>query len=177
MLTPACSEVSRAVANPRESSTCVIGIDPGQTSGLAVLSAAGEISLLVEVPIISDRRITRIDGGAFHSLLVKAVAGRPARAIVERISIGKARGIPGAFVIGVDYGAILGVLQALYIQTEFIKARRWKPAMSAGRGGRCLDEARRLYPCADLFKDDGPAAEARAGALLLAHYALHRSAA
>jgi hypothetical protein len=162
----------------------MIGINPGLTGGLAVLSSAGQIVLLADVPVIpNNHELTRIDGSALHRVLAKAVARWPARAIVERVSADyldqSRRGVTGALMLGMDFGAILGVLQALHIETELITARAWKRAIGFEkcRSGRLsLSLARRLYPCADLSRDDARA-EARAGALLLAHYALHRSVA
>jgi hypothetical protein len=85
-----------------------------------------------------------------------------------------AQGIASAFQFGVGFGSLLGVLQALHIRIELVTPAVWKRSYGLGKDKHAsLHKARLLFPTADLHlaKHDG-----RAEALLLAHYALTRSA-
>ncbi|HMK87259.1 MAG TPA: hypothetical protein VK437_14960 [Steroidobacteraceae bacterium] len=153
--------------------THVIGIDPGLSGAIAVLSPAGELERLEDLPVIRDRSLAWIDGAVLQSLLLDALGGRPGRAIVERVSAMPKQGIASAFTFGVVLGSILSVLQARHLPVELATPAAWKRSLGLGSDKRAsLDKARLLYPGADLSlaKHDG-----RAEALLLAHWALTRS--
>jgi hypothetical protein len=152
--------------------TLVVGIDPGLTGAVAILAPAGEVECLADLPVIRDGRLAWIDGGALQSLLIGALAGRPARAVVERVSAMPHQGVASAFNFGVGFGAVLAVLQARQIGIELVTAAVWKRAMGLSSDkAASLHKARLLYPGAELHlaKHDG-----RAEALLLAHYAVNR---
>lgn len=153
--------------------TFTIGIDPGLTGALAVLDADGIIVTLADLPVIRDRSLAWIDGGELQSLLLDALRGRPARAVVERVSAMPRQGVASSFTFGVGFGSILGVLQAMQIGIELVTAAQWKRSLGLPANKRTsLDRARLLFPGADLrlAKHDG-----RAEALLLAHWRLTRS--
>jgi hypothetical protein len=98
-------------------------------------------------------------------------AGRPCRAVVERVSSRPGQGIASAFGFGVGFGPILSVLQTLRLPLELMPAV-WKRGMGLGSDKKAaLDKARLLFPDAELHlaKHDG-----RAEALLIAQYALTR---
>jgi len=151
-----------------------IGIDPGLSGALAILSADGAVELVADLPIIRDRTLAWVDGGELQSLILGALQGRTAAALVERVSSMPGQGIASAFQFGVGFGSILGVLQALHIRIELVTAAVWKRSYGLSRDKHAsLHKARLLYPTTDLHlaKHDG-----RAEALLLAHYALTRFA-
>jgi crossover junction endodeoxyribonuclease RuvC len=155
-------------------SSLVIGVDPGLSGALAVLSPTGELERLADLPVIRDRSLAWIDGGALQSLLIDALAGRPARAIVERVSAMPRQGVASAFTFGVGFGSVLSILQARQVSVELVTAAVWKRALGLSSDKqRSLDLARLRYPQADLdrVRDHG-----RAEALLLAHWALTRTA-
>ena len=152
--------------------TCLIGIDPGLSGALAVLAPAGELERLADLPVIRDGRLAWIDGAALQSLLLEVLAGRPARAIVERVSAMPRQGVASSFNFGVGFGSVLSILQARCIAIELVTAAVWKRSLGLSADKRAsLDKARLLYPSADLglAKHDG-----RAEALLLAHWSLTR---
>jgi hypothetical protein len=151
----------------------LIGIDPGLSGALAVLSPSGELERLVDLPVIRDGRLAWIDGGSLQSILIDALYGRPARAVVERVSAMPRQGIASAFNFGVGFGSVLSILQARHLPVELVTPATWKRAVGLSSDKRAsLDKARLLFPAADLTlaKHDG-----RAEALLLAHWALTRS--
>lgn len=149
-----------------------IGIDPGQTGALGVLGPDGEFELVWDLPIIRDHSLAWVDGGRLQTRLIESLAGRPARAVVERVSAMPKQGVASSFTFGVTFGSILSVLQARHIPIELVTPATWKRALGLGPDKQAsLDKARLLFPHADLelAKHEG-----RAEALLVAHWALNR---
>jgi crossover junction endodeoxyribonuclease RuvC len=150
--------------------SCTIGIDPGLTGAVAVLSNDGDFESVHDLPVIRDKSLSWIDGGELQSILLRAIAGRTARAVVERVSAMPKQGIASAFTFGVGFGSILSVLQAMNIGVELVTPGMWKKSFGlTSDKSAALHKARLLYPQADLSlaKYDG-----RAEALLIARYAL-----
>ena len=148
----------------------ILGVDPGLTGALALLTSDGEIELLADLPVIRDRSLAWIDGGELQSMLLNALQGRPCRAIVERVSAMPRQGVASSFAFGVGFGSILSVLQTLQLPLELVTPAVWKRALGLSSDKRAsLDKARLLFPASDLrlAKHDG-----RAEALLIAHWAL-----
>jgi crossover junction endodeoxyribonuclease RuvC len=149
-----------------------VGVDPGLTGALAILSTDGALELLADLPIIRDRSLAWVDGSELQSLILGALQGRGAAAIVERVSAMPKQGVASSFQFGVGFGSVLSVLQALHIRIEFVTAAVWKRSYGLSRDKHAsLHKARLMFPAADLHlaKHDG-----RAEALLIAHYALTR---
>jgi crossover junction endodeoxyribonuclease RuvC len=153
--------------------TCIVGIDPGLTGAIAVLGPGGELELLADLPIIRDGRLAWVDAQGMTSILIDSLHGRPARAVIERVSSMPKQGVASAFTFGVGVGSLLALVQARYLPIELVTAAVWKRALGLSSDKRAsLNKARLLYPTADLTlaKHDG-----RAEALLLAHWALTRA--
>lgn len=151
-----------------------IGIDPGLTGAIAILAADGSFVSVADLPVIRDAKLAWIDGSELQSMILTSLEGRTAVAVVERVSSMPGQGIASSFQFGVGFGSVLGVLQALHIRIELITASSWKRSYGLSKDKRAsLHKARLLFPTAELHlaKHDG-----RAEALLLAQYALTRSA-
>jgi crossover junction endodeoxyribonuclease RuvC len=149
-----------------------IGIDPGLTGAVAVLSPDGSPELVADLPIIRDAKLAWVDGSELQSMLMLALRGRQATAIIERVSSMPAQGIASAFQFGVGFGSVLSVIQALHLRLELVTPGVWKRSLGLSKDKHAsLHKARLLYPTADLrlAKHDG-----RAEALLIAHYGLTR---
>jgi hypothetical protein len=149
-----------------------IGIDPGLSGAVAILAADGTPEVLADLPIIRDAKLAWIDGSALQSVILAALKGRTAHAIVERVSSMPAQGIASAFQFGVGFGSILGVLQALHIRIELVTPAVWKRSYGLSKDKHAsLHKARLLFPSAELHlaKYDG-----RAEALLIAQWARSR---
>jgi crossover junction endodeoxyribonuclease RuvC len=147
-----------------------IGIDPGISGALAILLPDGSPELLADLPVIRDRSLAWIDGSELQSLILGALQGRTAVAMVERVSSMPGQGIASAFQFGVGFGSILGVLQALHIRIEFVTPVVWKRSYGLSKDKHAsLHKARLMFPKAELHlaKHDG-----RAEALLIAQWAL-----
>lgn len=153
----------------------VIGIDPGLSGAISILDPAGDMVSVTDLPIIRDLKLAWVDGGALQSIILDALGGRTARAIVERVSSMPGQGIASSFQFGVGFGSILSVLQTLHISIEFVTAAVWKRSYGLSKDKHAsLHKARLTFPTAELHlaKHDG-----RAEALLIARYALNRRAA
>jgi hypothetical protein len=151
-----------------------IGIDPGLSGALAILGTDGTFESVHDLPIIRDAKLAWVDGSALQSLILGALGGRTACAVIERVSSMPAQGIASAFQFGVGFGSILSVVQALHIRIELVTPAVWKRSYGLSKDKHAsLHKARLLFPTAELHlaKHDG-----RAEALLLAHYALTRPA-
>jgi crossover junction endodeoxyribonuclease RuvC len=158
--------------------TLTIGIDPGLHGGIAILDQAGDLIVVADLPIISDLSLKWIDGGSLQSTILDALQGRPARAIVERVSAMPKQGVASSFLFGVGFGSILSVLQAMHISIELVTPAVWKRSHGLSKDKHAsLHKARLKFPTADLHlaKHEG-----RAESLLIAQWGLehrHRSAA
>jgi hypothetical protein len=153
-------------------SALTIGIDPGLSGAIAVLDDAGSLVSLTDLPVIRDLSLSWIDGSELLSIILGALQGRSAVAMVERVSAMPKQGIASAFCFGVGFGSVLSVLQALNIPLEFVTPAVWKRSLCLGKDKKAsLHKARLLYPTAELHlaKHDG-----RAEALLIARYAQGR---
>ncbi len=152
-----------------------LGIDPGLSGAIAILDSAGCIETVRDLPIIRDAKLAWVDGSELQSIIMAALHGRTAVAMVERVSSMPGQGIASSFQFGVGFGSILSILQAMHIPLEFVTPAVWKKSYGLGRDKHAsLHKARLLYPTAELHlaKHDG-----RAEGLLLARYALTRRAA
>ena len=152
--------------------TLCIGIDPGLSGAVAILDQAGELVSVTDLPVIRDLSLAWIDGNELQSIILGALQGRTAGAIIERVSSMPGQGIASSFQFGVGFGSVLSILQALYIPLEFVTAAVWKRSYGLGKDKHAsLHKARLLYPAAELHlaKHHG-----RAEALLVARYSLNR---
>jgi crossover junction endodeoxyribonuclease RuvC len=149
-----------------------IGIDPGISGAIAILDQAGEFVAVNDLPIIRDATLAWVDGGELQSIILAALQGRTAHAVVELLSSMPKQGIASAFQFGVGFGSVLAVLQAMHISIELITPAVWKRSYGLSSNKHAsLHKARLLYPAAQLHlaKHDG-----RGESLLLARYALNR---
>jgi hypothetical protein len=150
-----------------------LGVDPGLSGALAILDDAGAVVMLADLPVIRDLSLAWIDGGELQSIILGALQGRTARAIVERVSSMPKQGVASSFLFGVGFGSILSVLQAMHISIEFVTPAVWKRSYGLSKDKHAsLHKARLMFPTADLrlAKHDG-----RAEALLIALYTVNRS--
>jgi crossover junction endodeoxyribonuclease RuvC len=153
-------------------SVLTVGIDPGLSGAIAILDQAGELVSVTDLPVIRDLSLAWIDGNELQSIILRALQGRTAGAIIERVSSMPGQGIASSFQFGVGFGSVLSVMQALHIPLEFVTAAVWKRSYGLSKDKHAsLHKARLLYPAAELHlaKHHG-----RAEALLVARYSLNR---
>jgi len=114
------TDTSAGNATEQAAVSLTIGVDPGMTGAIAILSAAGDFELVADLPIVRDRSLAWCDGSALQSMLLEAIGGRQSRALVERVSAMPKQGVASSFLFGVGFGSILSVIQAMHIPLEFV---------------------------------------------------------
>lgn len=150
----------------------IIGIDPG-VSGAVAFIRGDDMAYVIDMPVMrAQRGKSALDVNG--SLLFDALFLSDSRdtAYVEQVQSRPRQA--GQFAFGVNYGRVLGVLEALGIQIVHVPASKWKPAM----GLRGEDKATSVALAAQLFphlKDQlygprGAPLDGRAEALLIAYY-------
>jgi crossover junction endodeoxyribonuclease RuvC len=147
-----------------------IGIDPGLSGALAVLNADGDAETVIDLPIVRDLKLAWVDGSELQSSILAVLRGRPARALIERVSSMPGQGVASSFQFGVGFGSILSVIQSMHIPLTFVTAAVWKRWYGLSKDKHAsLHKARLLFPSMDLklAKHDG-----RAESLLIANYGL-----
>lgn len=115
----------------------LIGIDPGRSGGIAMLSLDGKIEILdlltpsCLIEILHDQRITY--------------------AFIERAQSMPGQGVSSMFNYGMGYGQCLGILEALRTSFVCVHPRTWTKFCHAGtKAGdtkaRSVEAANRLFP-------------------------------
>lgn len=145
-----------------------IGIDTGKRGAIAILDHTGNVVLIADNPYISDQSLSWVSGSALQSLILPALEGRRAVAMVERVSSRPGQGVASCFTFGLGVGSMLAVLQTLQIGITFCTPAKWKASYGLGKDKRAsLDKGRLMWPGAELHlaKHEG-----RSEALLIAEY-------
>ena len=148
----------------------IIGVDIGVAGALALLTDAGELVDVWDMPTLHDGPKNRrtINAPLLAEIIYKSHAGR---AYVERIGPRPMEGVVGAFAFGDCKGVVRGCLAAAAIPTIFITPVQWKRVVGVPPGKDMKDMARsnainRWPALAEKFKrkmDDGRAEAALIG--------------
>lgn len=159
--------------------TNIIGIDPGVVGALALVSLAGDLIEVADMPILRDGSAGRATVNA--PLLADLLARWHAREVIcEFVGPRPGEGALGAFSFGRCRGVIEGACAALAVPIRFVTPPSWKrlvgipPGRDGAKDAARSEAARRWPDKAGLFarvKDDG-----RAEAALIAVAALMREA-
>lgn len=147
----------------------IVGVDPGAGGAIAILSPAGDLVDVQDMPVDvvrvgrTDRR--RVNPARLADVFRVGLRGIRAHVYVEQVGPNPHDGASGAFAFGNAYGIILGALAALQIPATTIPPAEWKGRMRcpAGKDG-ARARACQLFPDhSALFarvKDDGRAESA-----------------
>jgi crossover junction endodeoxyribonuclease RuvC len=146
----------------------IIGIDPGITGAVSVLTDTGEFVAVHDMPImkLGKAKKNQVNPAALSALIKDTGA---TSAIVEKVGAMPGQGVSSMFNFGMGFGVIQGVLAGLDIPYALSTPQKWKKA--CGLIGKEKDAARvlaiELFPDASLTrKKDG----GRADALLIAKF-------
>jgi crossover junction endodeoxyribonuclease RuvC len=149
----------------------IVGIDPGLTGAVAVLTTDGSLEGLYDVPTLTLRtsRGTRqeYDVPGLVGLLAP-YTGSQTHVVIEEAQAMPGQGTRSMFTIGLGMGIWLGVLAVLQLPYSRVRPQIWKKAFGLGKDKKASRlKAMQLYPAADLRlrKHHG-----RAEAVLLARY-------
>jgi crossover junction endodeoxyribonuclease RuvC len=143
-----------------------IGIDPGQSGGIACIDTERGIHYTVpysDKDLIDMCRDESYSGNTKHIMCC-----------LEKVGAMPGQGVTGMFNFGVSYGYIKGVLEANRIPYQEIPPQRWKKEFGLNSDkAASVDVCRKLYPDVNLLAaprckkpHDG-----MAEALLMAEYA------
>ena len=153
--------------------TCVLGIDPGVSGGVAFYIPGTNLADVFDMPVVKAKRgktAMDVDAEALQLLIVGLRT--PNRAFVEQVQSRPRQG--GQFQFGVNYGRVLGVLEAAGIPITHVSASKWKPAMGLRGEGKLMSVklAEQLFPHLKpkLYGPRGAGLDGRAEALLIAYY-------
>lgn len=151
----------------------VIGIDIGSRGALALLSPAGDLLDVADMPTLRDGPAKRPNVNA--PLLANIVRSwQASRAFVEYVGARPGEGPVGAFAFGRSRGVVEGVLGACGVPAIHIAPASWKRAVGIppGKDGAkdaARSEAIRRWPGhAELFARDKDAGRAEAGLIAVA---------
>jgi crossover junction endodeoxyribonuclease RuvC len=99
---------------------CILGIDPGISGGVAFyFPVAPDRVAAADMPVVAGA----VDCATLAARIAQMA---PSLAVVERVASMPKQGVASTFKFGASYGAVLGVLAALKIQTHLVAPAAWK---------------------------------------------------
>ena len=137
-------------------SDLLLGIDPGQSGGLALLDDSGAIVHVQKMPE------TEHDTAE----LIVEFAPRIRFALIEKVTPMPKQGLGSTWTFGQHYGFLRGLLVALKIRFDQVRPQDWQKAMACRTGGDkniSKAKAQQLFP-------QQKVTHATADALLLAEH-------
>ena len=118
-----------------------IGIDPGQSGAMAVISDSGSAEA---IPFSETGYIN-------YCSIYKGNC----KAIVERVNAMPGQGVTSMFKFGQNYGWIQGVLQAFDIPYELVSPQKWKKEFGVTSDkNTSIDVCKRLFPDVNLKRTE-----------------------
>jgi crossover junction endodeoxyribonuclease RuvC len=153
----------------------ILGIDPGLSGALALLTSGGEL-IVRDVPcFVTDRGGKSKRQADLRSLVDIIRRMRPTYAVIERVGAMPGQGVTSMFAFGRVAGQIDGVIAALEIPVSYAAPLIWRKALAVppGKDGSRLRASELMPAYSEIWrrkKDDG-----RAEAALIALWGLtHR---
>jgi len=147
----------------------LVAIDPGFTGAIALLD--GEHLADVEsLPLNLDDAQKRVDGLRLRQILAEWDMPNHSeyRAVIERVSARPGQGVTSTFNFGLSYGVLVGVLESLGFEIQFVRPQDWKKSFGLSSNKTAARElASELWPdwshAFARVKDDGRAEAALIG--------------
>lgn len=136
--------------------TQIIGIDPGVSGAVGVLTETGRFVEVFDMPtVLANKSSNRQMVNAYElaNLLRAQLTNAPADvvAITEGVNAMPEQGVASVFAFGKSYGILLGVLAALGISTHIVSPAKWKGFFALGREkDQSRELAQRMWPAAPL---------------------------
>lgn len=155
----------------------IIGIDPGMSGAICLLTADGKIDKIYDMPVFDlggKGKVRRMVNADKVAEWLDCFRGREnVKAFIEKAQSMKGQGVASMFGYGVSYGMLLGILAACQIPRTPVTPQAWKKVMMQGLDKSSKDAARskatQLWPDkADLFERAKD--EHRAEAALIAYF-------
>lgn len=123
----------------------IIGIDPGQGGGIAIIGEDFQTASWV-MPMAGKE----IDGHAVANYLRGLP---PSTVFIEKVHAMPKQGVSSTFKFGMGYGLVIGVCEALGIPYRLVTPQAWKKVVLAGTTkdkDAAVSFVRRAYPGVDL---------------------------
>lgn len=117
----------------------ILGIDPGLSGGIAVVTTQGymcAVSKLPTIEIVSQRKKKReLDIRPLVDYIVTTLCGQkklhPVACYVESVHAMPGQGVTSMFTFGMGFGMLRGMLATLDIRTIMVSPVTWKRAVLA----------------------------------------------
>ena len=106
----------------------IIGIDPGLSGALAILSNNKVISL-IEMPVMSEGKKNKrqLNSAQLVKLLKDSInETEETVVVVEQVNAMPGQGVTSMFNFGQTFGAIKGICAALGLPIHFVRPAKWK---------------------------------------------------
>jgi len=156
-----------------------LGIDPGLSGALAVLSADGRLVDVASMPTEPHGKSRRVSGRDVRAFL-EGVTDRARRpfglCMLEQVASRPGQSVVSTFTFGRAFGVVEGVLSALALPTDYATPQTWKRAFGLGS-----DKAESIRKACDLIpalvawpEQGGKLTHDQAEAVLLAEFARRR---
>jgi crossover junction endodeoxyribonuclease RuvC len=139
--------------------TSIVGIDPGLSGGLALLSADGSLIEALRMPVL------KLNGkGEINMASLSAIIHRwqPGHIWLEQQQAMPRQGVASSFRTGQNYGCLLGFVAGLSIPYSIVRPNIWKRALGVPADkAAAIAIATRQFPAASSYwcraADDGVA--------------------
>ena len=146
--------------------SAIIGIDPGQSGGVARISSSGAAEA-IPMPLAGKE----VDGRALAEWIT---CRSPHLVVIEKVGAMPKQGVASTFKFGRNFGVLIGVVEALGLPYRLVTPQAWKKAVLAGTSrdkSAAVEHIHRLYPNVDLSPGRMRTAhDGMADALCLAEY-------
>lgn len=149
----------------------IIGIDPGCSGAIVVMTEGGNYVAHLNMPTIKVGTKSRVNGAAVAAFLREMIGEFNAHAYLEQVGAMPGQGVSSMFTFGHAAGVVEGLLQGLGIPYSLITPQAWK--RRAGLIGSDKDAARsraiQLFPDLRILDLKGKG-QAVADAILIARF-------
>lgn len=149
----------------------IIGIDPGCTGAIVVMTESRNYVAHLNMPTIKVGTKSRVNGAAVAAFLRETIGEFAAHAYLEAVGAMPGQGVSSMFTFGHAAGVVEGILQGACIPYTLVTPQSWKKR--AGLIGADKDAARsraiQLYPDLRILDLKGKG-QAVADAILIARF-------
>jgi crossover junction endodeoxyribonuclease RuvC len=151
----------------------VVGIDPGFSGAIAVMNAQGTVLYLWDMPTSEEGKLRHPNGRALQEMFLTVGLATVNLVALELVHAMPKQGVSSSFRFGVNWGIVLGVLQALALPYELVTPQSWQKAMYASqpKGRTRADVKKTTRAFVDRRWPGQAANEGQADALCIAEWA------
>jgi crossover junction endodeoxyribonuclease RuvC len=150
-----------------------IGIDPGLSGGVAIISDKIEVFDTPTTKIKSGKKNKNVHVESKMVDILLPYKGLDVQVVMEKVHSMPGQGVAAMFSMGEGYGLWKGILSALRLPYTLVTPQAWKKAMMSGMGkekaASCY-RCQQLFPEVEVFTPRGRALDGRGDALLMAEY-------